>query len=332
MTDFDQLKIRKLDGGLLLIFRELLRRRRASEVAAQLGLSQSAISHALGRLRDLFGEQLFIRRSHGLEPTQRALELAPRIDALIELIGQTVSADQSFEPATARRRFRIACQGSLASLIGGHLIKAFRGAAPGCSFSIRSAILDRALRAVRRGDADVAIGAFRQVPRGLVGAPLFEDEYAVIARKGHPRVDGAVDMATYALGGHVFIGDPDGALGDETPVDRETIDATYGGFPGPESVWTQGYVPQWETAMLLVATTNVLADCPRSLARRFAGALSAFPLHCRSRPPRRCRRSGARLADGENRRSGGDLGLGRSEQCAGHRPSLPRSLGQGSKR
>jgi DNA-binding transcriptional LysR family regulator len=273
MSDFDKLQIRKLDGGLLLIFRELLRRRRASEVAAQLGLSQSAISHALARLRDLFGEQLFIRRSHGLEPTQRALELAPRIDALIELIGQTVSTEQGFDPAKARRRFRIACQGSLASLIGGHLTGTFRSLAPGCSFSIRPVILDRALRAVRRGEADVAIGAFREVPRGLVSAPLFEDEYAVIARKGHPRVDGAVDMATYALGGHIFIGDPDGALGDETPVDRETIDATYGGFPGPESVWTQGYVSQWETAMLLVATTNVLADCPRSLARRFAGPL-----------------------------------------------------------
>src|SRR5579863_3989152 len=104
MTEFDQLQIRKLDGGLLLIFRELLARRRASEVAAQLGLSPSAVSHALGRLRDLFGEPLFLRRSHGLEPTQRALELAPRIEALIELIGQTVSTERGFDPASARRR------------------------------------------------------------------------------------------------------------------------------------------------------------------------------------------------------------------------------------
>ena len=273
MNEFDQLQIRKLDGGLLLIFRELLARRRASEVAAQLGLSPSAISHALGRLRDLFGEQLFVRRSHGLEPTQRALELAPRIEALIELIGQTVSTDQAFDPARAKRRFRIACQGSIASLIGGRLTTALRRSAPGCAFSTRSVILDRALRAVRRGEADVALGAFEQIPQGLAAAPLFEDDYVVIARKGHPLVDGAVDMATYSLGGHIFVGDPDGALTDEAPVDRETIDATYGGMPGPEEVWTQGYVSQWETAMLLVATTNALADCPRSLARRYADRL-----------------------------------------------------------
>src|SRR3984957_13062896 len=199
MSEFDQLQIRKLDGGLLLIFRELLARRQASAVAAQLGLSPSAISHALRRLRDLFGEPLFVRRSHGLEPTQRALELAPRIEALIELIGKTVSTDQPFDPARARRRFRVACQGSIATLIGGHLTAAFRRLAPGCAFSIRSVILDRALRAVRRGEADVALGAFRQIPQGLAAESLFEDRYVVIARKGHPRVDGAVDPATYAL-------------------------------------------------------------------------------------------------------------------------------------
>ncbi len=273
MSEFDQLQIRKVDGGLLLIFRELLRRHRASEVANQLGLSQSAISHALGRLRDLFGDPLFIRRSHGLEPTQRALELAPRIEALIELIGQAVSGEAVFDPATARRRFRIVCPAATESLIGGGLVETFRRHAPSCTFSTRWAILERALRAVRRGEADVALGVFPQLTSGLVGQPLFEDDYCVIARKGHPRVDGVVDAATYALAGHLFVGTPDGALGDEPAYNMEAVEATYGEIPGPELIWTQGYVTQWETAMLLVATTNVLADCPRRLALRYAERL-----------------------------------------------------------
>src|SRR5690348_16420879 len=99
MTDFDTLQIRKIDGGLLLIFRELLLRRRASSVAGQLGLSPSAISHALTRLRDVFGDPLFIRRSHGLEPTQRAIELGPKVEQLIQLIGTTVGGDAGFDPA-----------------------------------------------------------------------------------------------------------------------------------------------------------------------------------------------------------------------------------------
>src|SRR5471032_1669569 len=98
MSDISQLDIRRIDGGLLLVFRELCRRRRTTAVAAHLGLSQSAVSHALARLRDLFGDPLFLRRPHGLEPTGRALELAPRIDALIDLMGPALRPDPGFDP------------------------------------------------------------------------------------------------------------------------------------------------------------------------------------------------------------------------------------------
>jgi DNA-binding transcriptional LysR family regulator len=253
MSDFDQVQIRKLDGGLLLIFHELMARRRASEAATHLGLSPSAVSHALGRLRDLFGEALFVRRSHGLEPTQRARELAPRIEELIALIGAAVSSGAAFDPARCRRRFR--------------------EEAPLATFSTRYAILARALRAVRRGEADVALGAFRQIPAGLIARPLFDDDYCVIARRGHPIVRGSVDAATYASIGHLFVGNPDGALADEAPIDRAEMDDAYGELPGPERVRTFGYVMQWETAMLVVSADDVLAECPRRLALRYADKL-----------------------------------------------------------
>jgi DNA-binding transcriptional LysR family regulator len=273
MIEYDQTQIRRVDGGLLLIFRELLIRRRASEVAQHLGLSPSAISHALGRLRELFGDPLFIRRSHGLEPTRRALELAPRIDALIDLIGATVSAGGDFDPAMSRRRFGIACPEDVASLIGDRLVETFRHEAPRATFATRWAILDRALRAVRRGEVDVALGVFGQIPSGLVARPLYEDEYCVIARRDHPRIHGAIDLATYGRAGHLFVGNPDGALADDAPIDREVMDVTYGELPGPDRVRTHGYVSQWETAMLIVSRGDVLADCPRRLAERFADQL-----------------------------------------------------------
>ncbi len=273
MIEYDQSQIRRVDGGLLLIFRELLIRRRASEVAQHLGFSPSAISHALGRLRELFGDPLFIRRSHGLEPTRRALELAPRIEALIDLIGATVSAGGDFDPAMSRRRFGIACPEDVASLIGDRLVETFRREAPRATFATRWAILDRALRAVRRGEVDVALGVFGQIPSGLVARPLYADEYCVIARRGHPRIHGSIDLITYGRMGHLFVGNPDGALADDAPIDREVMDVTYGELPGPDRVRTHGYVSQWETAMLIVSRGDVLADCPRRLAERFADQL-----------------------------------------------------------
>jgi DNA-binding transcriptional LysR family regulator len=273
MAEFDTLQIRKVDGGLLLIFRELLLRRRASAVAGQLGLSPSAISHALTRLRDAFGDPLFIRRSHGLEPTQRALELGPQIEQLVKLIGTAVGGDLNFDPAESHRRFRIVCPDHIASMLGGPLAEAFRREAPNATFSVRPAYLERALRAVRRDEADLAAGIFEQVPHGLVGAPLYEDRYCVIARVGHPKVQGAVDWATYVTVGHVFCGNPDGMLADDAQYDRKAMSATYGENPGPELIRTHAYFAQWESVMLLIAESDLLADCPRRLAERFADRL-----------------------------------------------------------
>ena len=302
MSDFDSLQIRKVDGGLLLVFRELLIRGRAGEVANHLGLSPSAISHSLTRLRDLFGDPLFIRRSHGLEPTQRAIELGPRIETLIELLDAAVSGDAGFDPARSRRRFRISCPDNVASLLGDRLIESFRADAPTASFSIRPAILERALRAVRRGEADVAIGVFGQIPRGYVSRPLYDDEYCVIASREHPQVQGSVDLPTYLSIGHVLVGNPDGALADETPFDREAISATYGEMPGPEVLRTHGYVTAWETAMLMVCQSDILADCPRRLAARFADRLGLQVLD----PPYPCFRFQVRWV----RRAGSnDLGV-----------------------
>ena len=285
MTDFDQTQIRKVDGGLLLIFRELLARRQASAVAHQLGLSPSAISHALSRLRDLFGDQLFVRRPHGLEPTQRALELGPRVEQLIEAIGQAVGDDAAFDPSVSRRRFRIACADPVASVVAPGLVTAFRQEAPLATFSSRPAFLDAALRSVRRGEVDVALGVFRQIPPELAATPLYEDEYCVIARRGHPLVTGTrVDGRTYAKAGHVYVGNPEGALSDQAPIDREAMDATYGELPGPDVIRTHAYVSLWETAMLIVASTDAMSDCPRRLARLYADRLSLQVLDPPYRP------------------------------------------------
>jgi DNA-binding transcriptional LysR family regulator len=274
MSDCDKLKIRKLDGGLLLIFRELLVHRRASAVSQRLGLSQSAISHALTRLRDLFDDPLFIRKSHGFEPTRRALELGPRIEALIDLIGAAVTENGRFDPKRSPRRFGIASPDYIVTLMADRLTESFRREAPGASFAARPIFLKRALAALRRGEVDLALGVFDSIPRDLRAEALHEDEYCTLARRGHPSVKGKVNLQTYREAGHVWVYNPDGALSDEEPWDQELVEATYGGIPDPKfGVRTHGYVSQWETAMLMVSNSNALVECPRRLAQKHARKL-----------------------------------------------------------
>src|ERR1700761_5840610 len=123
MGDIDQLDICRIDGGLLLVFRELSRRGRTTAEAAHLGLSQSAVSHALGRLRDLFGDPLFLRKPHGLAPTRRALELAPRIEALIDMMGAAVRPAPGFDPTLSTRWFQIGATEFAPEAIGARLMR-----------------------------------------------------------------------------------------------------------------------------------------------------------------------------------------------------------------
>lgn len=260
MSDIDINKLRRLDGGLLLVFRELLRTRRASHAAERLGLSQPAISHALSRLRDLFDDPLFVRRPHGFEPTRRAVALGPQIDALIALAGEAMTPDAGFDPANTDRIFRIAAPEFVTALIGGVLIQRLRETAPRAAFVIAHVDEEEALRAMRRGEGEFAIGHFGAARPGYVVEPFFEDHWCAVVREGHPRVQGRLDLAGWREIGHVFAWSPSetGHLpADSPPADMVMLAA----------------VPQWLTALMLVASTDGIATVPRRLAERHAAKL-----------------------------------------------------------
>jgi len=261
MSDIDLNKLRRLDGGLLLVFRELLRSGRASLAAERLGLSQPAISHALTRLRDLFDDPLFVRRPHGFEPTRRALALGPQVDALIALADAAMSPDRAFDPAVSRRLFSIAAPEFVTALIGGELIQRLRDVAPSVRFAIGHADEAEALRSLRTGEIDFALGRFGAARSGYGVEPLFDDVYCVVARQGHPAIAGRLDWEQWRDTGHVYAWSRSETGGDKS---RDYGDG--------QAVMLAA-VPQWLTALLMVASTDGIATVPRRLAERHAGRL-----------------------------------------------------------
>lgn len=260
MSDIDVNKLRRLDGGLLLVFRELLRERRASRVAELLGLSQPAISHALTRLRDLFEDPLFVRRPHGFEPTARALELGPRIDALIGLAGQALTPAARFDPAASRRIFRFAAPEFVTAVIGAPLINRLSTVAPGVAFGVSPADEQEAVRRLQRGEADFALGRFNRARSGFDVEVLFDDEYCVVARQDHPTIRETIDDSTWRGTGHIFAWNP----AETAMIVHSEPDIRMAHLAS---------VPGWVQALLLVASTDGIATCPRRLAERHAGKL-----------------------------------------------------------
>ncbi len=260
MSDIDLDDIRRLDGGLLLVFRELLRRRRATAAAKALGLSQSAISHALGRLRDLFGDPLFVRRPHGLEPTARALALGPRIEELIDLAGAALKREGAFDPTTSTRRFMLAAPEFVTAQIGASLLNTLRTEAPGVSFIALNMSQEAALQALMQGRIDLALGRFAGARPGFDIEVLLEDRYCVVARRGHPTFKTRISERAYEQAGHVFSFSP-GEGGD-----AEDEGASVG-------IVTRAVVARWLTALVLVSASDAIATVPRKLAESQAGVL-----------------------------------------------------------
>jgi DNA-binding transcriptional LysR family regulator len=266
VSDIDNDDIRRLDGGLLLVFRELNRRGRTTAVAAHLGLSQSAVSHALSRLRDVFGDPLFLRRPHGLEPTPRAQALAPRIEALIEAMGAAIRPEQAFDPAGSRRWFHVATTEYADETIAARLaarLHPIRGPIFAWQFS-RGYL---ALEDLRRGRVDLVLGRFDSLPAGLTGEPLFEDRYCVVARRGHPTIQGRISFRQWGSAGHVWVAavsTTDDVVGPAVGEDP---------MPSTSDIATTALVPRWETALSIVAASDAIASGPRRLAEARAEAL-----------------------------------------------------------
>ena len=261
MSDIDISKIRRLDGALLLVLRELLRCRNATEAARRLNLSQSAISHSLKRLRDLFEDPLFVRRSHGLEPTRRALALAPKIDALLELASETLDVEESYDPTTTPRSFNLAAPEFVTALIGAPLLRLLSPYAPMVPFECHHLSPQATADGLRRGEIDVALGRFETLDvDGLARQAAFKDQYCIVARRNHPRLHGVISEAEYLKMDHVWA-----SSGSE--VHPDDLSSDYRLFR------TAAVVPHWLTVLALVSVTDVLATCPRRLAESQAEVL-----------------------------------------------------------
>lgn len=178
--------MRPPDLNLLRLFDMLYEERSVTRAAHRLSLTQSAVSHALGRLRDTFDDVLFTRGPGGLLPTARATELAPRIHDILVTV-RDAFAPAGFDPATSERGFTIAGGQYFARLFFPALVAKARAVAPGVTLRLVS--IDQALADdLDEGVVDLAFGAFQQVAARFLSQPLLSEELVWVAAADHPRV------------------------------------------------------------------------------------------------------------------------------------------------
>lgn len=196
--------LRRIDLNLLVILDALLTEHHVTRAAERLHLSQPAVSHALARLRDLLDDPLLVRQRGGLVPIARALELAtPLAEALAHV--QALLAPNRFDPASAKRRFRVAMSDYSAAIFLPGFVRTLRREAPGIDLQIIQASREGMVDGVLNGDLDLAAGVFPDMPAELRTTPLFDEHYTCLVDRDSLPDDGSLDLATYLSRPHVLL-------------------------------------------------------------------------------------------------------------------------------
>lgn len=212
---------RRADLNLLFVFSALLSERHVGRAAARLLLTQSAVSHALGRLRSMFGDPLFVRHPKGVEPTSRALALAPRIAELLDSARAMLSPSNAFDPQRPRS-FTIATIDHSVHTVLVPLIERLRIVAPAVDLRVQRLDRQSVYAAMDRQEIDLALMNdfalvnYLDVPARILRRPLYADRFVGIARRGHPGVAAKpLTPEAYSVLPHLLIsirGDPVGFI------------------------------------------------------------------------------------------------------------------------
>jgi DNA-binding transcriptional LysR family regulator len=158
----DHINLARLDLNLLVAFDALLSEQHVTRAAQRVGLSQSAMSHNLRRLRELFGDELLTRSGSEMTPTPRAALLAERVRALLAQLQSSILSATMFDPLVSDRHFAIGMSPSLEIAVAPKLLANVNREAPNVSLSLHTESPEAMLQGLDQGRLDLAIGAFTQ--------------------------------------------------------------------------------------------------------------------------------------------------------------------------
>ncbi|MFQ1914121.1 LysR family transcriptional regulator [Aeromonas veronii] len=148
----------RLDLNLLAVFDMLMQERNVTRAAERLHLSQSTVSHALGRLRVALDDPLFVMSRREMMPTERAKALAGPVRQALAMLEQGLRQAKGFDPATARRIFRIATPGSVEHGLVPVLVERLHRQAPHCRLEVCELADSNYERELEKGELDLVIG------------------------------------------------------------------------------------------------------------------------------------------------------------------------------
>ncbi len=249
-----------MDIKLLAVFDEVYKTRSVSRAGDNLGLAQTSISLALGRLRRQFNDPLFVRTSEGMLPTPHASALVEPLRQALELLRSATQQQIVFDPSTSSRRFRISMTDISHLQFLPALMQRVSKVAPAVHIEMLR-ITSETPKLLEGGASDLAVGFMPELEAGFYQQKLFDQGFACVVRRNHPRIEDRMSLALYKRERHVAIT----AVGSghdqvETALQRLGIDSR-----------VALSLPTLPGLGNLIANTDLIATVPDGVAQMLIG-------------------------------------------------------------
>src|SRR5215207_1226307 len=265
----NKIDLSRTDLNLLMLFEVVLEERHVGRAAERLSLSPSAVSHGLGRLRRLLNDPLFIRHPKGLNPTERALELAAPVAEILDRVRAVVAGAEPFDPDRSKRRFVVGAVDGIGSVVLPGLLAAVGRAAPGITIGVRSIFPNEVDEMLDQRVVDLALAPVLTLPVRFVARELYTEDFVIGARAGHPLLERPT-LEDYCAASHLLVA--------QRADGRGFVDDVLAARGLSRRVALT--VPSFMWALAVLAETDLVGAMPRCLIARHgprAGVAAAEP-------------------------------------------------------
>jgi len=249
----------KLDIAWLSVFIEIHRTRSVSLASERLELTQARVSGILSKLRRHFGDPLFARTSHGMEPTPYADRVYPDVLQCFNRLSSPDSHRTSFDPAAAVRQFRVCMTDISEIVVLPALVNELQRTAAGLMLEAERISANSHAR-LESGEVDLAVGYMPSLEAGFYQQTLFRQAFVCLAARRHPRIRQTPTLKTFAKEGHIVV--------TTSGTGHSIVDREFAKRGIVRNVALR--LPSFLSVARLVAKTELLAIVPRRLGEALA--------------------------------------------------------------
>ena len=264
------MNINTFDLNLLRIFDAVIREENITAAGAQLGLTQSAVSHALRRLRALCNDPLFVRTTLGMRPTPYAQTLAVSVSQSLGNIRNALDVDLRFDPATSTREFKLLTTDIAEFMLYPRLMSHIKHIAP--RVSLISSQMERVhyRDALESGAADLAIGRLPEKHQDFHQQHLFDEPLVCMMRRDFPKIGRKISLQQFMDAAQVTVSEP-------AQVER-MVKRVLGKRAARRRITL--HVPHYVVVPMILMQNDFIAVLPRGVGAGFLGRreLKALPL------------------------------------------------------